>query len=303
MRQGYFSRSWGLFQTSWHVLRQDRELLWLAVINLAVGLAFALAAGVIVLVAGILASAGSLAGDSWWEVPHPFIFFLAGLLFTVGATLSNTFFHGAIVYGALERLSGGDPTVRSALAGARARFKQLMLWGLMTLAVAWLIRIIEHLLERVPYIGWLLSWLWSTFARAAWAVLTFLTLPIVIVEGLGPSASLSRSYELLKRTWGENLIVQVGLGLVGFVLMLPGLFVIVLFAASGAVPAIVVGAILGGLYLVGVMLFISALNSVLQSALYHYAVKGEVPAGFAGHDFSTAFAPKKESKFSRFLRS
>ena len=295
MRPGYFSRSWAMFKTSWHVLRQDRELLWLTVINLAVGLAFALAAGVIVLVAGILTSAGAGVGDSWWEAPHPIILVLTGLLAIVGMALSNTFFHGAIVHGALERLSGGDPTVSSAVAGARSRFGKLMLWGLTALTIGLVLSFIQHLLERIRFVGWILS----SLVDLAWVVFKFLVLPIVIVENQGPFASLNRSKDLLKSTWGDNLLINVSLNVVGLLLAIPGVIVIVLAAATGFVPVIVAGAVLGGLYLLAAALFISALNSVLQSVLYHYAVKGEVPAGFDGQDLSTAFAPKSERRLGR----
>ena len=295
MRPGYLSRSWAMFKTSWHVLRQDRELLWLTVINLAVGFAFALAAGAIVLVAGILTPASSIADDSWWEVPPTAILVLAGLLFIVGVTLANTFFHGAIVHGALERLSGGDPTVSSALAGARSRFGKLMLWGLTALTIGLVLSFIQHALERIRFVGWILS----SLVDLAWAVFKFLVLPIIIVENQGPFASLNRSKDLLKSTWGDNLLINISLNFVGVLLAIPGVIVIVLAAATGFVPVIVVGAILGGLYLVAAMLFVSALNSVLQSVLYHYAVKGEVPTGFDGQDLSAAFTPKSERGLGR----
>ena len=298
-RPGYFRRSWAMFKTSWHVLRQDRELLWLTVINLAVGLAFVLVAGVIVLVAGIISSAGGLAGDSWWEAPHPVILVLVILLAAVGIFLSNTFFHGAIVHGALERLSGGDPTVRSAVAGARSRFGKLMLWGLVSLTIGVILSIIQKLLERIPSVGWFLVFL----VDLAWAVMKFLVLPIVIVENRGPFASLKRSKDLLKSTWGENLIANVSLWVMGFLLGIIGFIGALPFLAIGRsldfVPLMVVGGVLFVLYQVAVSLFMSALNSVWQSVLYHYAVKGEVPAGFEGQDLSEAFAPRKQRGLAR----
>ena len=288
-----------MFKTSWCVLRQDRELLWLTVINLVVCLAFIFVVFTVVFVAAVLVSASGLVDDSWWEDPHPFNLFLATLLAVVGIVLSNTFFHGAIVHGALERLSGGDPTVRSALAGARSRFGKLMLWGLTALTIGAVLRLIQSFLARIPFAGWFLN----LFIDIAWAVLGFLAIPIVIMENQGPFASLKRSKDLLKSTWGENVIVQFGLGVVGWMLGVLGTIVGVLFiaflAAIGPTPVVVVGAVLLFLYLVGIMLFISALNSVLQSVLYHYAVKGEVPAGFDGQDLSTAFAPKSEPGLGR----
>ena len=49
---------------------------------------------------------------------------------------------------------------------------------------------------------------------AAWNVLTFLTVPIIVFEDVGPVNALKRSGTLLKQTWGENIIAQIGLGLI-----------------------------------------------------------------------------------------
>lgn len=288
MRHGYFSRSWNIFKTSWSVLRQDRELLWLAVMNLLVGLGILLLAGLVFLVAGLLSTVSS-ADSSWWESPPTAVFVLVGIVGLVALAISNSFFHGAIVHGSLERISGGDPTVQSALAGARSRLRQLVLWGITALCISWLIAILERLLERIRFVGWILG----SLLNLAWGVLRFLVMPIVIVEGLGPFASLKRSRELLRGTWGENLIGQFGLGIIGFLMMLPGIIVLAILVAPGILVLSVVGIVLGIIWITGVGLFISALNSVYQSVLYHYAVRGEVPSGYTGMDVGSAFAPKK----------
>jgi len=277
------------------VLKQDRELLWLAVMNLLVGLGVLLVAGLVFLVAGLLSSVSS-ADNSWWETPPAVVLVLLGIVGMVGLAISNAFFHGAIVHGALERISGGDPTVQSALAGARSRLRPLVLWGITALCISWLIAILERLLERIRFVGWILG----SLLELAWSVMRFLVIPIVVAEGLGPFASLKRSKELLKDTWGENLIGQFGLGIVGFLMMLPGIIVLVVLVAPGIVVLSAIGIILGVVWIAGVGLFISALNSVYQSVLYHYAVRGEVPSGFTGMDVGSAFAPKKSGGFGGF---
>src|SRR5271170_5255266 len=46
---------------------------------------------------------------------------------------------------------------------------------------------------------------------AAWTLATAMTLPILIVEKVGPLEAISRSLDLLRRNWGENLIGNVGI--------------------------------------------------------------------------------------------
>lgn len=293
MRQGYFSRSWSIFKTSWGVLKQDRELLWLAAMSFGVALVLLLLAGAVVLVAGLLTAAGTSvdgsADNSWWENPHAAVYVLLVLVVLPCLAIANAFFHGAIVHGALERLGGGDPTVQSALRGARSRLKQLALWGLFALTVSWLISILQAALERIRFVGWILS----SLLELAWNVMKFLVIPIVVVEGLGPFASLRRSKEMLRETWGENLIGQFGMGIVGLLFALPGIILVVLVSMTGFAPVIIFGVAVAVIYMVGVGLFLSALNSVYQSVLYNYAVKGETPAGFSGNDVAKAFAPKR----------
>ena len=99
--------------------------------------------------------------------------------------------------------------------------------------------ILQAIRQRAGILGVAVSWL----AGAAWTVITWLAVPIIIVEGVGPIEAIKRSSHLLKQTWGENVIAQVGLGAVGFAAMLPGMIVA---GAAGscrrldrAVPALV----------------------------------------------------------------
>ena len=56
----------------------------------------------------------------------------------------------------------------------------------------------------------------------AWNLVTFLVVPILVLEDLGVGDALKRSKDLFKKTWGENVIGQFGLGAVGFLLVAPG---------------------------------------------------------------------------------
>jgi hypothetical protein len=56
----------------------------------------------------------------------------------------------------------------------------------------------------------------------AWSLVTFLTIPILVIEDIGVGAALKRSKDLFKKTWGENVVGQAGLGIIGFIAMIPG---------------------------------------------------------------------------------
>ena len=42
----------------------------------------------------------------------------------------------------------------------------------------------------------------------AWTLVTFLVIPVFVIENLGVRESLSRSASLFKGTWGENVAAQ-----------------------------------------------------------------------------------------------
>src|SRR5947208_1412206 len=53
------------------------------------------------------------------------------------------FFQAAVVAGATERMRGGDPTVRSALAAAGRRIGPILMWALVASTVGMLLRAIQ----------------------------------------------------------------------------------------------------------------------------------------------------------------
>ncbi len=282
---GRWGRSKQLAKTSWGVLKQDPELLWLTVLGLVFAIVGLLIGGLIALIGGMAAASGT---EGWWE-PNGGVLFIAGFVGILLAGISNVFFHGALVHGALDRLSGGDPTVKSAIAGARGRFGLLVGWAIISVIFAMIMQAIR---DRGGFIAGLFTWL----AEAAWAVISFLVLPVIIVERKGPFASLKRSMQLLKETWGENLIGQVGIGLVGFVAALPGILVggLIIWVGSAAsiIPLVWLGVVLLVLWVLGVSLFFSALKSVYQAVLYRYATGNEVAEGFETLAIEEAFISK-----------
>lgn len=281
---GRWGRSKEVAKTSWGVLKQDPELLWLTVLGVVFAIVGLLIGGLIALVGGMAASGP----DEWWT-PNGGVLFIAGFVGILLAGISNVFFHGALVHGALARLSGGDPTVRSAIAGARGRFRFLVGWAIVSIIFAMIMQAIR---DRGGFIAALFTWI----AEAAWEVISFLVLPVIIVERKGPFASLKKSMQLLKDTWGENLIGQFGIGIVAFVALLPGIAVgglIVWAGASASIaPLIWLGIVVGGLWIFGVSLFFSALKSVYQAVLYRYATEHEVAKGFETLGIEEAFVSK-----------
>jgi hypothetical protein len=275
---GRFQRSWELTKASWAVLRQDKELAWIpllsAIVTVAVAAAFFLPAIVVT----------DFSPDSDESYSPDFLLYLLMLAASVVITFVATYFNGALVSGALERLRGGDPTLGSAFRGAHARFHRLGPWALFAASVGIVLALIQNIRVVGPIISRLLG--------LAWNLITFLTIPVLLVEDRGPVDALKRSAVLFKQTWGENVIAQFGFGLVGMVAMIPGLLVGGGLAASGNAALVVLGIGIAGASVIVVSIVISALSGIFKAALYLYAAEGTQVPEFGAVDFGTAFRPK-----------
>jgi hypothetical protein len=129
----------------------------------------------------------------------------------------------------------------------------------------------------------------------AWTLATFLVVPVLVNRQIGPVDALKESVALLKKTWGENAIGNVGIGaafgLITTLVVLVGIAATFLAwqASMGAGIAVAVAFVIGVL-LLGVTQ--SALSGIYSAALYRYAVSHQPPAEFSGMALESAFAPK-----------
>jgi hypothetical protein len=276
-----FRRSWRLAKASWAVLQADRELLVFPAISffalVAVLLTFipiAIVGRVVDLDTGEYSPAGMVVG---------FLFYLVS--YTV-----SFYFNTALVGAAMIRLEGGDPTVRDGLRIATSRLPQIVGYALIAATVGMILRLIS---ERVGFIGQLII----GFIGLAWTILTFLVVPVLVVEKVGPITAIKRSSALLRKTWGEQLIGGGGIGLVfglaAFLVLLIGTALAVALGTSvdgvlGAGIFFVTIVAVGGIALIG-----TALGGIYTASLYRYATTGEAGA-FGTDTMSAAFETKKK---------
>jgi len=186
------------------------------------------------------------------------------------------------------RLDGGDPTLGDGLRIAFARLPKIIVYAVIAATVGMILRWIS---ERAGIVGQILGGVLGF----AWSVATFLVVPVLVVENVGPFEAIKRSTAYLKRTWGEQLIGNVGIGLVfGLLTMLVifvgGALLFFLFQASVTLGLIGVVALI---LLVGVLALIgSALSGIFTASVYRYATKGDGGSMFNNQVLATAFRQK-----------
>ena len=263
---GRFANTWRLTKNSWSLLKQDRELLWLPVLSMLTILIVAAAAAVVGFATGSFDASGGAEGFGGSAA-------VLGLVFAFLATATVIYFEGALVAGAHERMTGGDPTVRSAMSKAASRLPSLLGWALITMTVGLLLRFLR---ERMGWLGQMLTFL----AEAAWGVATFLVVPAIIIDDYRSLAGVKHSMSLVRRTWGENLIAQAGFGLLGFVIALPIILVAVLIASVVPGIGMFIGIAVGVVGVLAVGVVVSALSLYFKTALYEYANDGVAHGGY-----------------------
>jgi Family of unknown function (DUF6159) len=277
-------RSWALAKSSWAVLKSEKSLLWLPVLSF---IASAVVVGVFALaVWATLGKDTGLSGDT--EYHANVVTYLLGFCTYIGVAFVQTYFLAALCAGANDRLQGRDTTLGTALGVAQSRLHRILPWAVLSATVSVIIQAIE---ERFGFLGRIIG----SLIGAAWNVVTFLSVPIIVFEDVGPFTALKRSAHLLKQTWGENLMAQIGLGLIGLVAFLPGVAVIGLGIAAGdvlvTVPLVAIGAVL----LAVAISVVAALSGIYRTALYRYAVDGQVPQAFAATDLEHAFGQRRDA--------
>jgi hypothetical protein len=268
---GKIGRTIELAKASLEVLKADKELLLLPVLSF---LASAVVAATFLVPTLLVVDEES-----------PLTYVIAFVAY-VALAYVTIFFNTALVSAADERLQGGDPTLGSALRGASQRAGRIFPWAIVSATVSVLLRALE---ERAGIVGRIAAGL----AGLAWGLVTFLVIPVLVIEDVPVRDAIRRSGQLFKRTWGENVVAMVGFGLLGFLAILPAVALIALAVTSGNGAVAGIAVAVAVVWMVGTAVVLSALNAVFQTALYRYAVDGEAVGPFTPEIMESAFAPKR----------
>ncbi len=277
------NRTWRLIKASTGVIKEDGELLLLPIL------------------CGVVATA--LLGALMWQAIDSGLFdavekgdvlsaspsFYAWLfVFYIAQHFVLTFFNVALVGAAIDRLDGGDPTIRSALGLAFRRLPAILGYAVMSATVGVFLRMVG---DR----GGIVGRIFAAGLEFAWSIATFLVVPVIAAEGAGPWEAIERSGQLLRKTWGENIIGSSGIAVVtGFAAAaaaFSGLGGFYLFDTGNTLGIPVMG--IGFFAFVAIVAFGSALSAVYSAALYAYAVLGEPPSGFDKYAMQDAFERKE----------
>lgn len=263
-------RSWELAKASLEVLKQDKELMIFPLISAIVMIFVTLTFAIPTLMGNLL--------DSILDTGMPVFGYVVLFLFYLVQYTVVYFSNTALVGAAMIRLRGGDPTIRDGFKIAFSRFGPILGWSLVSATVGLILKMVSGDKQKK---GSGLRSIVSSLLGAAWNVITFLVVPVVAIEGLGPIKAIQRSWELLKRSWGEQIAgtLSIGMvfGLIGVLvsLLLVGIGIGLTIYLESALPAIIIGGVLV-IFIMTLSLISSTLSGIFTAAVYAYAADGQV---------------------------
>lgn len=287
---GRFQNSWEITKESWAVLRSNPSL---AIFPVLSGLATALVSASFIIPFFVLVIGTDVLSKNPGHREQSFsqpLFYVLGFVFYALTYFVIIFFNSALVTCAHRNLTGQTSTVQDGIQNAVRHLPQIIGWTLISATVGQIIRALQ---QRGGLIGSLVGGL----AGLAWSLAVFFVVPLMVLENVGPIDAVKGSAERLKRTWGEQLILNGGMGLASF-----------LFVAAPAVAAMVLGIvmatshmvisgitviILGVLYMLAGSVVTSAMTVIYQTALYMYSTTGAIPTWYSQNSIQAAFMPKR----------
>jgi Family of unknown function (DUF6159) len=268
-------RGWGLTKKSWGLLNEHRELirfpLYGAIATIPLAILF-LGPGLYLL------DSDKLAGAIPLLVIGTYVLSVVGVYFSVGlAAAANLIF------------SGQRATVADGLAVSRSRFSQICGWAALSTAISVVMGVLENQ-------GGALGNIAARLVGMAWALVTFMAVPVIAIEGTGPVETLKRSGAIFRQKWGQQITGNIAIGGAIFLLgLLPAVLLIVggiaLWSSASFLGALLV--VIGALVLAIAMLISKALSGIFGVALYRYALEGEAVGGFTTEELESAVKQKK----------
>jgi hypothetical protein len=272
-------RSIDLAKASLAVLRSDKELLLFPLVSFIALIVVTISFAVPAVLTGAINNVGNGELD-------PVTIALAFAFYLVSYTV--IFFNTALVGAAMIRLDGGDPTLGDGFRIAFSRLPQIVGYALIAATVGLILRWIS---DRAGIVGQIVAGI----IGFGWSLATFLVVPVLVVERVGPIDAVKRSGSLLRRTWGEQIVGNVGIGLIfgllAFAVILFGGFGLY-FLAQVSIELMLVG-LVALVLVVGIIALVgAAVSGIFVASLYRYATRGDAGQMFPAETLATAFRPK-----------
>lgn len=267
---GKFKASRIIVSESWNVLKQDKEMILFPLLSMLFSLApiilffvyyfFAVLKGSFLNFSGFDKSAGDY-------VILVYLIYGASMIFLIN------FFEAGVFAMAHARFNGQNMTFKEALQVSFKNTGKILVWSLFSATLGFVLNMIS---DRSKIVGKIFSWLFG----AAWNIMTYFVLPSIIVSQNSIKDALKDSSSVIRKNWGETIIINFGVGM--FLGILIYICIVLGFMLVAFIPQLMIITLpLVIAFLIGISVVSSTLGSIFKLALYEYAKTGAVPQGFS----------------------
>jgi len=270
------SRSFGIVKKSFGVLMQEKKLMLFPLVS------------TIALIAVLVS----------FIVPAVFIqddvlFFMLLFGFYFVSYFVITFFNSALIHAANEKLEGRAVSLMASVSFASSKVANIAVWSLISATVGIIMSMLRSISNRNNGgIGALIAGLVASVMGMAWSFATFFVVPVMIFENVDPLTAIKRSVDLIKKSWGEQVI---GGLMVGGVFMILYVIGVVLVVGGILSPPLLLVLVTAGIMLM-FLTFIAqgAIEGIFLAELYRYSTTGQAAIFKEEIEQAKAAAPQKD---------
>jgi len=259
--------SWDTMMRSFGVLRRDKQLVLFPVLSTVAAILVSVPFILAIFIHGV---------PERWDVSHLVITFA----WYCCANFAMVFFNCALAASAQTFFEGGEPSLGQGISAAAGHIPGILAWSMVSTTVGMILRWVD---ERAGIVGRIVT----ALIGIGWNMATYLIVPVLVLEDRGVLESIRRSGELLKKTWGEQLIGGIAFGWFGLLFAIPGIVLGVI--GVNVFPPLIAVAVL---YFLTLFACFSAARQIFTVALYRYATTGEAPSGYTADGMRGAIHPR-----------
>ena len=204
------ARTQAIMSAAWQILREDKTLLLLPIASSACLMLLTASFAVPAILEGLT---GASVSDELAQTGS--LSYVGIFLFYVVTYRGRHFLQCRPRDLCLAEIGRKAGTILDGLREALSCFPQILGWAVVSATIGVILKAIER---RSGFVGNMVA----RMLGLAWSVATFLVVPVLVAERKGPLEAVQASVQLLRRTWGEDLLAGVGFGLLYFFWAIPG---------------------------------------------------------------------------------
>jgi Family of unknown function (DUF6159) len=200
-------------------------------------------------------------------------------------------------------LEGNRPSLRVVWKKVYARRRSLFAWWLFATGVFFVIALVRMGIEKILGIfgkgaDSIIGIIATEALGIGWSFATYFAVQLIMTHGTNPIDTLKQSAGLIRRSWGERLVGNGGIGLFGLAaFMLSGMLIVtpinyLIYRLSGTETSVmyaIVAALVFGIVISTTIILSATMSAIFDASLFRYAETGDYVGPFSQDVIRGAF--------------